>query len=132
MHPILHWAGGKTQFLDEIMSSMPEHYNNYYEPFLGGGAVLLGVAPKKAYVNDINPQLINLYTQLKLNVQGVLERIDALDAVPCDKEYYNNMRYLYNNKIAQKEFDLECAALMVWINKHCFNGLYRVNDIVRF
>ena len=125
--PVLKWAGGKTQLLDAIISNLPAKYNNYYEPFLGGGAVLLAISPQRAIVNDINEQLINLYTQLKNNPEGFIECINELDSRPCDKELYYALREKYNKKISQQEFDTECAALMVWINKHCFNGLYRVN-----
>lgn len=128
MTPVLKWAGGKTQLLGQIASNMPLEYNHYYEPFIGGGAVLLGIVPEQAYVNDVNEQLINLYIQLKIAVEAVLEKVKELDAVPCDKERYYVIREYYNTKIAAKELDAECAALMIWINKHCFNGLYRVNS----
>ena len=87
----------------------------------------MGIVPEQAYVNDVNEQLINLYIQLKIAVEAVLEKVKELDAVPCDKERYYVIREYYNTKIAAKELDAECAALMIWINKHCFNGLYRVN-----
>ena len=90
--------------------------------------MLLGIVPEQAYVNDVNEQLINLYIQLKIAVEAVLEKVKELDAVPCDKERYYVIRECYNTKIAAKELDAECAALMIWINKHCFNGLYRVNS----
>lgn len=88
----------------------------------------MGIVPEQAYVNDVNEQLINLYIQLKIAVEAVLEKVKELDAVPCDKERYYVIREYYNTKIAAKELDAECAALMIWINKHCFNGLYRVNS----
>lgn len=126
--PVLKWAGGKTQLLDVIVAHMPKKFNRYFEPFIGSAAVLLNVVPEVAFINDINAQLINLYTNLQDSIENVIEIINALDAVPCKKERYYEIRRRYNDKIVSKELDAECAALMVWINKHCFNGLYRVNS----
>lgn len=127
MSPVLKWAGGKTQLLDNIIDRMPTEYKHYYEPFVGGAAVLLGVSPEKASVNDINEQLINLYTQLRNSVDSVIEKVNSLDAVLCTKDIYYDIRQQYNAKIEAQILDAECAALMIWLNKHCFNGLYRVN-----
>ena len=128
MTPILKWAGGKTQLLEHIIQNMPTEYNNYYEPFLGGASVLFAISPERAFVNDLNKQLVNLYTQLKFSVDSVITMVNELDATPCSKEYYYAIRDLYNIKIRDSIFDDECAALMIWVNKHCFNGLYRVNS----
>lgn len=128
MSPIIKWAGGKTQLLDSISEKIPKTYNKYYEPFLGGGAVFFSIAPQKAFVNDINKQLINLYYQLRENPTEVITIVNKLDSISCNKEFYYTIRENYNKKIAENIFDTECAALMVWINKHCFNGLYRVNS----
>lgn len=132
LSPILHWAGGKTQILDEIIKNMPTKYNNYYEPFIGGGAVLLGISPVRAHISDINEQLVNLYIQVKESVENVIKKINILDSVPCTKEFYYYVRYQYNNKITNHILDAESAALMIWVNKHCFNGLYRVNKNGKF
>lgn len=127
MSPVLKWAGGKTQLLEPITEKMPKAYNKYYEPFIGGGAVWLAVMPKQAVINDTNEQLINLYRQMKVNAQTVISYVNELDSNTCDKDFYYKMREHYNTKIASGALDAECAALMIWINKHCFNGLYRVN-----
>ena len=127
MSPVLKWAGGKTQLLDSIIERIPKTYNKYYEPFIGGGSVLFAVMPKKAVINDTNEQLINLYCQIRENVQAVISHVNDLDSVLCDKNFYYKIRERYNEKIASNTLDAECAALMIWINKHCFNGLYRVN-----
>lgn len=127
MSPILKWAGGKTQLLDPIKARLPETYNTYYEPFIGGGAVLFSVSPNTAMINDSNEQLINLYMQLKSAPELLIQILSDFDSIPCDKDFYLSMREKYNRKIILRELDAECAALMIWINKHCFNGLYRVN-----
>ncbi|MDE7390296.1 MAG: Dam family site-specific DNA-(adenine-N6)-methyltransferase [Lachnospiraceae bacterium] len=127
MTPVLKWAGGKTQLIEPIMSKIPKYYNNYFEPFIGGGAILFAVSPQNAYINDTNEQLINLYIQLKNSPDIVTATVDELDKVECNKEQYCCIRERYNEKILTHKLDAECAALMIWINKHCFNGLYRVN-----
>lgn len=127
MSPVLKWAGGKSQLLDFISANMPESYGRYYEPFVGAGALWLAMAPKHATVNDANGQLINLYLQLKEDPQQVVSRLKELDWTPCDKAFYRAMRDLYNSKVESGAMDAEGAALMIWLNKHCFNGLYRVN-----
>lgn len=127
MSPILKWAGGKTQLLSAITDRFPLEYKTYYEPFIGGAALLLNVAPKKAVINDVNKQLVNLYVQIRDNVEEVISIVNALDSVICTPEFYYEMRDKYNQKLASEILDTECAAYMIWINKHCFNGLYRVN-----
>ena len=126
--PVLKWAGGKTQLLEKINSKLPQNYNNYFEPFIGGGAVIFNVCPKHAFINDCNVQLINLYNQIKNSATNFISLIEEYDSKDCDKEYYLLMREKYNDKIKAKELDVESASLMVWLNKHCFNGLYRVNS----
>lgn len=126
--PVLKWAGGKSQLLGQIIKRVPETYNDYYEPFVGGAAVLLYLQPQQAFINDINAQLINLYNQLKVASKLVIDKVKELDSVPCTKERYYSIREEYNRKISNHILDSECAALMIWINKHCFNGLYRVNQ----
>ena len=128
MTPFVKWAGGKKQLLSRLEERMPQTYNRYYEPFIGGGALFLDFQPDNAVINDVNPQLLNVYRQLKENTELLIEKLNELDSVICDKEYYLEMRTKYNQKIALNECDVECAALMIWINKHCFNGLYRVNS----
>lgn len=128
MKPFVKWAGGKRQLLDDIKSRLPATYNNYYEPFLGGGAVFLDIAPKTAKLNDVNEQLINTYRTIKNNVDDLLIEIEKLDKVSSDKDYYYKLRDEYNNHIRNNILNVRTAALFIWINKHCFNGLYRVNS----
>ena len=126
--PFVKWAGGKTQLLEKLESRMPTSYGRYYEPFIGGGALLFHLQPRVAVINDINEQLLNVYRQLKIDAEAVIKTVNALDEEPCDEERYKDYRRIYNAKIQAHELDAECAALMIWINKHCFNGLYRVNS----
>ena len=130
--PVVKWAGGKRQLLDRIVERLPKTFDHYFEPFVGGGAVLFGLQPEKATINDINGELINLYSTIKNTPQAFLEKIMAFDGVDCDKEYYYAQRARYNEKVAAGERDSELAALFVWLNKHCFNGLYRVNSKGQF
>lgn len=127
--PFVKWAGGKRQLLTQIKERMPEKYNNYFEPFVGGGAVTFSLLPANALINDINKALINAYRQICNTPESFLKAIKKLDDEMWEdgKEYYYFLREHYNVKLMKMEFDVELAALFVFINKHCFNGLYRVN-----
>lgn len=127
--PFLKWAGGKRQLLNQIKERMPKEYNDYYEPFIGGGAVLFELQPEKATINDINISLINVYRQVKDNTEEFIELVKKLDSEMWEdgKGYYLDIREKYNDKLLKKEYDLELATLFTFMNKHCFNGLYRVN-----
>ena len=115
--PFVKWAGGKRQLLPQIKERMPETYNNYYEPFVGGGAVTFELLPA------------NAYQQIRNVPDAFLKAVKKLDADMREdgKEYYYSLREHYNYKLMKAEYDVELAALFVFINKHCFNGLYRVN-----
>lgn len=126
--PIVKWAGGKTQLLDKIKDRMPKKYGSYYEPFIGGAALLLNVQPKKANINDINSELINTYTQIRDDAPSVKSLLKYLDDKHTGEKYYYKKRDEFNIKIQKKEYDSYMAALFIYLNKHCFNGLYRVNS----
>lgn len=127
--PFVKWAGGKRQLLSQIKERMPEKYNDYYEPFVGGGAVTFELLPANALINDINKALINAYNQICNAPEAFLKAVNKLDEEMWEdgKEYYYSLREHYNDKLMKAEYDAELAALFVFINKHCFNGLYRVN-----
>lgn len=127
--PFVKWAGGKRQLLSQIKERMPQTYHQYYEPFVGGGAVIFDLMPSKALINDINKALINAYKQICDVPKVFLQEINKLDTQMWDdgKRYYYALREHYNDKMMKSEYDVELAALFVFINKHCFNGLYRVN-----
>lgn len=134
MKPIIKWAGSKRQLLGKIRELLPTTYNRYYEPFIGGGAVLLDLCPDIAVVNDINPELINLYLQVRNNVEDVIRFLTDVDAghvlAEDAKEYYYSVREVFNENLGIGT--PEQAARFVYLNKHCFNGLYRVNSKGKF
>lgn len=132
--PIIKFVGGKSQMLDTIKEMLPPTYNRYYEPFLGGGAVLLELNPKEAYVNDINSELINMYIQVREDVEGVIWHLNIFDHDHdiCEdkKAYYYIMRDIFNKYRGEKS--TMQAARFIYLNKHCFNGLYRENSKCEF
>lgn len=133
LQPFVKWAGGKRQLLDKIKERMPKEYNNYYEPFVGGGAVLFELQPKIASINDINNSLINTYRTIRDFPNELNSEIQKLDSymlkdLEKNKKYYIFLREKYNQKLKNNELDIELASLFIWLNKHCFNGLYRVNS----
>ena len=97
--PFVKWAGGKRQLIDRLEAYMPATYGRYYEPFIGGGALLFDLQPERAVINDINEQLLNVYGQLKIDADAVIDVVNKLDANPCDKERYLSIREAYNVKI---------------------------------
>jgi len=118
--PIMKWAGGKTQLLAELMPKVPASYNRYIEPFFGGGALFFALQPNSSVIADSNPELINMYRQVADNVDGVIEQL---------KKYENTEEMFYSVR-AQEWTALppaEAAARTLFLNKTCFNGLYRVN-----
>ena len=127
MVPFVKWAGGKRQMLEQLTLRMPEKYGTYYEPFVGGGALALYLEPRRAFLNDINRELVHTYTEIRDHLDTLLVLLDSMDKVTCTKEYYYEMRSRYNEKLRLGDYDPEMAALFIYLNKHCFNGLYRVN-----
>ena len=127
--PFVKWAGGKRQLIPQIRDRMPEKYNDYYEPFVGGGAVIFDLLPVNALINDINKALINTYRTICNEPDAFLKEVNRLDNDMWEdgKKYYYSIREHYNDKLMRSEYDVELAALFVFTNKHCFNGLYRVN-----
>ena len=137
--PFVKWAGGKSQLISEIRKKYPKNIKCYCEPFVGGGAVLFDILanykPDKVLINDINKELIITYYQLQNNVDNLIKKLFALqnEFISADLEQrkiiYNNNRKLYNslkNKSCENN-ELEIASLFIFLNKTCFNGLYRVN-----
>ena len=132
MQPFVKWAGGKRQLIPAINERLPKEFDTYYEPFVGGGALLFATAPKKAVVGDINTVLVNTYNQIKNDVDSLTTILDRLIAEHHEaedkKSFYLEMRSKYNNKIEENDISLVTTALFMYLNKTCFNGLYRVNS----
>ena len=118
--PVLKWAGGKSQMLGEISPRMPKVFNTYIEPFFGSGAVFFAVAPQHAIIADSNPELINLYRVIASDVEALITELSG---------YKNSEEEFY--KVREMDWEalppLQAAARMIYLNKTCFNGLYRVN-----
>lgn len=132
MTPFVKWAGGKRQMLEQLKNRMPEEYGSYYEPFVGGGALVLALTPGRAFINDINQELIHTYQEIRDHLDAILVLLSSMDQVTCTKEFYYEMRGRYNEKRKLSDYDTEMAALFIYLNKHCFNGLYRVNTRGQF
>jgi len=118
--PILKWAGGKSQLLNELLPKMPKKYGKFIEPFFGGGALFFSVRPKQAVISDSNPELINLYRMVASDVEGVIKALST----------YQNTEEAFYSVRAQDPAQLssiQAAARTIYLNKTCFNGLYRVN-----
>lgn len=128
--PILKWVGGKRQLLPTLRTMFPNNFSSYYEPFVGGGAVLFDLQPKKAVINDVNPDLILLYQAIRDNVEGV---ICELEKHRNDADYFYEIRSLDRNKEVYSALsDAQKAARVLYLNKTCYNGLYRVNQAGEF
>lgn len=124
--PVVKWVGGKRQLLPEIEKYIPEKMSTYYEPFLGGGAVFFHLQKNKAVVNDVNEELINLYKVIRDNV---VELIKDLKKHENTSEYFYDIRELDRDKEVYNNLsDIERASRMHYLNKTCFNGLFRVNQ----
>ena len=118
--PFVKWAGGKRQLMEQIRERMPEKYNDYYEPFVGGGAVVFDLLPANALINDINKALINAYKKICDEPDEFIQAVNKLDSEIWEdgKKYYYSLREHYNDKLMRSEYDVELAALIVIINKH--------------
>ena len=96
MTPFIKWAGGKRQLLGRINELLPNSFNNYYEPFIGGGAVLFNIRPTNSFINDINKALINTYIQIRDNHIELVQAVYKLDSYECDCNYYLKQKDYYN------------------------------------
>lgn len=128
--PVVKWVGGKRQLLDVLTPLLPKRITLYYEPFVGGGAMLFNLQPQRAYVNDINNDLICVYNVIRSNVE---ELIDKLSEYKNESEFFYSIRDLDRNKEKYEALsDVQKATRILYLNKTCFNGLYRVNNAGEF
>lgn len=134
MQPFVKWAGGKRQLIPEILNHLPQQFNHYYEPFIGGGALLFELGLEKSTISDNNRVLIDTYIAIRDHLNDLIPLLNELqnehnsfDDKDKAKEYYYTKRERFNELILGSDFSLERNALFMYLNKACFNGLYRVN-----
>lgn len=143
---VLKWAGGKRQLLDELYGRFPLEYDRYHEPMVGGGALFFDLEPADGTVNDTNPRLVNFYRQVRDRPEDLIARLRSFGDPESDPDpdrpfaettrsgtetenYYYQQRELFNRRPNGEEFDpLEEAALLLYLNRTCYNGLYRQNS----
>ncbi|MDD3150609.1 MAG: DNA adenine methylase [Candidatus Gastranaerophilales bacterium] len=123
--PVIKWAGGKRQLLFEIQKNMPKSYKRYFEPFIGGGAVFFETQPKNAYISDINEELVNLYSVIQNNPNDLIENLYKYEN---SKEYFLKIRGIDRESKYKKWSAIQKASRFIYLNRTCFNGLYRVNS----
>lgn len=129
--PVLKWVGGKRQLLNEILPLLPKDISSYYEPFVGGGAVLFALQPNKATINDYNVELINVYKVIMDNPDELI-RLLEIHEEKNSLEYFYEIRELDRNPNYINLTAEERAARIIYLNKTCYNGLYRVNQAGQF
>lgn len=126
MKPILKWVGGKRQLMSEIKNRVPKEYNDYYEPFLGGASVVLNLKPQTSYVNDLNKELINVYEVVRDDPEKLIKE---LQKHKNESEYFYKVRSMdRDDKKYKKLSKVKKASRIIYLNKTCYNGLYRVNS----
>ena len=134
--PFFKWVGGKTQIADKILDVFPSEIENYYEPFVGGGAMLFRVLQKypnikTVVINDLNRDVILSYTQVKQNITNLIEELRIIESdynnVDDKQDFYYKRRTEFNELIKNTDTSLRRTVLFLFLNKTCFNGMYRVN-----
>lgn len=129
--PFLKWVGGKRQIIPEILTHLPKNISslNYCEPFIGGGALFFHLEPKKAVINDYNDELINVYKVIKNNLEELLTDLRKHENNP---EYFYQIRSIDRQPLFDELTNVQHASRIIYLNKTCFNGLYRVNSLGEF
>lgn len=128
--PFVKWAGGKRQIIDKLKKCLPEEFNTYYEPFIGGGALLFELSPQKAVINDSNEELMNVYRVLcnEEKFKKMCHTLNHYETSHSEEFYYEIRNKDRNKKSFNRLADYTRAARTIYLNKACFNGLYRVNS----
>ncbi len=130
--PFLQWVGGKREMIPQYKDYFPKKYNQYFEPFLGGGAMFFELTPPKSFLNDNNPELFETYKGVRDFPEMVISILNNLKERHSE-ELYTHMRGLDRQYDLFKDFrDYEIAARMIYLNQTCFNGVYRVNQKGQF
>ena len=133
--PFVKWLGGKTKLLPQLTAMRPDFYEKYYEPFIGGGALFFSLTPSRAVINDLNPHLVNLYTQVRDNLDTLLLKTNELIDVytELENEARSALYYLLRDEFNERtDDDIWGAALFLFLNKTCYNGVYRENAKGKF
>lgn len=123
--PFLKWAGGKGRLLQQYISYFPSSFDTYYEPFLGGGAVFFYLSPRRSHLMDINPELVNVYRCIRDQIEGVIGLL-------WEHQRNHSNDYYYYLRSHPGSSEIERAARLIYLNKTCFNGLYRENSQGKF
>ncbi len=123
--PFLKWAGGKGQLIQQYIPHFPSQFSRYYEPFLGGGAVFFHLLPTRSQLMDLNPELVNVYRCVRDQVEALIDRLKEHRDRHC-ADYY------YQVRANAEGLPVERAARLIYLNKTCFNGLYRENSKGQF
>jgi DNA adenine methylase len=131
LSPILKWVGGKRQLLSQIVPLIPKQFSTYVEPFIGGGAVLFELQPKRAIINDYNEELINVYQTVRDHTEDLIAELEK-HKENNSEEYYYEIRSLDRTYAYDNLSDVQRAARIIYLNKTCYNGLYRVNSSGQF
>jgi DNA adenine methylase len=123
--PIIKWVGGKTKLLPELTARLPDRFERYYEPFAGGAALFFRIAPERAVLADSNTDLIGLYTCIARDVAGVIRKLEHHRTAHSEAHYYATRERWNDREHSWSSADR--AATFIYLNKTCFNGLWRVN-----
>lgn len=128
--PFVKWAGGKRQIIDKLLKLSPVEFGTYYEPFVGGGALLFELSPKNAVINDSNKELMNVYKMISTDkgYEDVVKLLNTYEKKHSEKFFYQIRNQDKDKEKFAKLTDAERAARTIYLNKSCFNGLYRVNS----
>lgn len=127
VQPFLKWAGGKLRILPALLLCKPKQFGTYHEPFMGSGALFFRLSPASAYLSDANERLIRTYRAVRDNVEDVLNLLLDMRAAHCEEYFYQQ-----RSRDIDGETDVGVAAWMIYLNRTCYNGLYRVNKRGRF
>ena len=128
-YPIVKWVGGKRQLMFELLKNMPKNYNRYFEPFIGGGALFFELQPENAYISDMNEELINLYQVVRDNVDELIVDLQKHD---ISKDYFMEIRNIDRTEEYKNWSNIQKASRFIYLNRTCFNGMYRVNSKGKF
>ncbi|MBC5825186.1 MAG: DNA adenine methylase [Candidatus Eremiobacteraeota bacterium] len=125
--PFVKWAGGKRSILSELLARIPKTYRTYCEPFIGGGALFFAAKPEKAYLSDVNFHLVLAFVAVRDDLDGLIANL-KIHVTKHDKDYFMRAR----TQLSREKDPTKVAALFIYLNKTCYNGLYRVNRAGEF